>query len=89
MNLHPIFARILEAHGAPPPRPFYADQSRIHVDSRITDAQRVVAIEGMLEKADGEAISLTFRMDADLRAILVKQLAELRDALRRTQEARQ
>ncbi len=89
MNLHPIFARILEAHRAPAPRPYWADQQRIHVDSRITDAQRVVAIEGMLAKADGEAISLTFRMDADLRSILVGQLAQLRDALRATAEGRQ
>jgi hypothetical protein len=89
MNMHPVFARILQAHGAPQPRPYWADQQRIQVDAKLTDAQRVAAIEGLLDKADGEAISLTFRMDADLRCILVKQLADLRDALRRTQEAGQ
>lgn len=88
-NLHPIFARILSSHGAPAPRPYWADQQRIHVDARITDAQRIAAIEGMLSKADGEAISLTFQMDADLRSILVGQLAQLRDALRATAEGRQ
>ena len=82
MTLHPIFARILSAHGAPPPRPYWADQERPQVG--LTDAQRIAAIEGLLEKQDGEAISLTFRMDADLRALLVKQLADLRHALCRT-----
>lgn len=83
MTLHPTFAGILAAHGARKPAPYQP------VECGLTDAQRVVAIEGLLSKADGEAISLTFRMDADLRAILVRQLAGLRDALRRTQEARQ
>lgn len=87
MTLHPIFARILSAHNAPAPRPFYADQERVQVG--LTDAQRVAALEGLLSKADGEAVSLTFRMDADLRGILVEQLAKLRDALRRTQEGGQ
>jgi hypothetical protein len=72
------------AKAAPAPRPFYADQERVQVG--LTDAQRVAALEGLLSKADGEAISLTFRMDADLRGILVGQLAQLRDALRATQE---
>ena len=60
----------------------------IAFESVVHGAERLVylSIHGL---ADGEAISLTFRMDADLRAILVKQLADLRDALRRTQEARQ
>lgn len=84
MTLHPVFARILSAHGAPAPRPFYADQERVQVG--LTDAQRVAAIEGILAKPDGEAISLTFRMDAELRTILVGQLAQLRDALRATQQ---
>ena len=84
MTLHPIFARMVGAKAAPAPRPFYADQERVQVG--LTDAQRVAALEGLLSKADGEAVSLTFRMDADLRGILVEQLAKLRDALRATQE---
>ena len=76
--LHPTFAGILAAHNAPKPTPYQP------TDCGLTDAQRVDAIEGMLAKADGEELSLTFRMDADLRAILVEQLAKLRDALRAT-----